>query len=150
MCAFTRLPFVPLPDGFRRSSSRPGDTPEEVEEDSREQERAGARKRSDADPTNSEAGQTARYKTLDRRRSQHQSRLTSLPCSTQPANMKVSVTFPSPPFSCLSLSPFAILLDRLFPIPLRDSISLCGNVRSLVPPFKCKSEALSWSPAFSD
>lgn len=42
----------------------------------------GARKTSNTDPTNSEAGQTAGYKTLDRRRSQHQSRLTSLSCTT--------------------------------------------------------------------
>ena len=55
--------------------------------------------------------QTAGYKTLDRRRSQRQSRLTSVSCTTQAANMKVSATF----FTSLS---FLSSFYRYFSFPL--------------------------------
>lgn len=121
----------------------------------------GARKTTKTDPTNSEAGQTAGYKTLDRRRSQHQSRLTSFSCTTPAANMKVSDTFsfsrlfshalssPRPlPISSSSVFPYLSFLFA-FPSVFASGLALCttacsnlyGTRSTLLLSFKRKSSA---------
>lgn len=138
-CIYLSFRGVPLPAAGPTSNGASEEQTETTVPSGRERgarergRRRQARERETrADLTNSEAGQTAGYKTVDRRRSRHQSRLTSVSCSTRPANMKVSATFsssflfPFRPTLGTDESSRVASFGRLFPspVPVRSLCSL--------------------------